>query len=153
MAVTRNQDRARRRHLQACSLASSPELEVWENGKILLEPSDDEDPRMKIPGTPWPLPSYFAPPLGSSDPRPTEQVNPSTAPSPSTKRPGGPLETSSNKEKRTPKHKMEHDLEANLADFGLPSENDDHIRMVVTDEGRVNAIEHPTFGPTGYGRL
>ena len=34
-----------------------------------------------------------------------------------------------------------------------PSENDDHIRMVVTDESRVNAIEHPTLGPTGYERL
>ena len=108
---------------------------------------------MEIPGTPWPLPSYFALPLGSSDPRPTVQVNPSTAPSSSTKRPGDPLDTSSNKEKRPPKDKMGHDSEANLADFGLPSENDDHIRMVVTDEGRVNAIEHPTFGPTGYGRL
>ena len=44
-------------------------------------------------------------------------------------------------------------MDANLADFGVPSGIDDHIRLGVTGNGRGSAIVSPTMGWSSYGRL
>ena len=101
---------------------------------------------MEIPGAPLSLPSYFALPLESLGPRLTVQPDPSMLPSSSTKRPGEPLGTSPDNEKRTSQNQVESESEENLADFGLSSRNDDHIRVDITDEDQANAMGRPTLG-------
>ena len=149
MVVTRNQNRARRRYRQACSLASNPDLVARGDGKLDLEPSDDEDLPMEIPRATLSSPTYFAFPLGSLGPCLTVRIDPSTLPPPRTKRPVKPLDTSPTKEQRTSKNKEASESEENLADSGPPTGNDDHIAFAVTHENRANASGKPTLGMGG----
>ena len=91
----RNHGRPRRRYLRAGSPAPHQGLDVREDGRHMVEPSDDGDAPVDPPGNPRTLPTLCSLPLASRDPRLTIQVD-----APSAKRPGDPSDSGSNKEKR-----------------------------------------------------
>ena len=88
-----------------------------------------------------------------SDARIATQVSPNSLHPSSPKPPGGPLDATSNKGQRFSREPEERDCYVNLADFGIPAHNDDHIRLGATDQDRENAINEPTLGWSSFERL
>ena len=85
--VERNFVRARRRYHRACSVASGPALDVWVDGKALVEPSDDEAIPAEPLESPRTVPPQFGVFLGSLDLRRTAQVEPDETRASGPKRP------------------------------------------------------------------
>ena len=103
--------------------------------------------------TPLPLPSHFDLLRGSQNLRLTVQMNPNTPVSSAPKRLGAPLDTSSNKERRT---FLDHDDtsgDISLADFGVLSWNDKHIRLDVNGADIEHAAQHPALIWPSFERL
>ena len=60
---------------------------------------------------------------------------------------------SGKKEQRTAKDEGKPGVGGGLTDFGISPEGDNQIRLAVTPADRQNAIDLPTQGWSGYGRL
>ena len=118
------------------------EFDVWEEEPIPPEPADGETIPAEAAGSTLDLPAPFHLALRSPDPLSTAQEPSNSMHAPTSKRPGEPLVTSPNKEKRTSEDPEESDLNVDLAYFGIPAGADDHIRLDVTIEVRENAIVH-----------
>ena len=149
--VERDQDRARRRYLRARRMEPDQELDVWVDEPLRPEPSDREAIPAEPVGSSLALPAQFHL-LGSQDPRPTVQCNLNSLCASTSKRPGEPLDASPDKEKRASKDPEDADLDVNVADFGIPSGNDNDIRLNVTGADRGSAVDSPTAGGPSFRR-
>ena len=150
--VACNQDRARRRFPRARGIAPDREFDVCGEEPSVLEPPDADTIRAEPAGSTLDLPAHFHLALGWPDPRFTAQEPWNSINAPTSKRPGEPPDSSSNKEKCASKDPEKTDLAANLADFGIPTRGDDHIRPDVTIEGRGNSIVAPSLGWSSFER-
>ena len=72
---------------------------------------------------------------------------------PTPKRPGAPLDTSSNEGRRASRDPDETSANISLADFGLPASDDKNLRLAVNREDRERAIQYPTLGRPRFARL
>ena len=150
--VARNHDRARRRYLRARRMEPEGEFDVFDEEPI-LEPPDAGTVPAEPAGSTLELPGHLHPALGDPDPRFTVKEPPNSMHAPASKRPGEPLDNSSNKGKRTSMDPEGTDLEVDLADFGIPAGNGNQIRLDAKAAGRGNAIIAPTLGRPSYERV
>ena len=118
-----------------------------------MKPSDDETIPAALAGSAVILPGHFHFDLGQPDPRRTTQGPSNSLHTSTLGRPGGPLDATSNKGRRTFHEPEEMDLDLNLAGFGIPERNDDQIRLDATDQDREDAIDDPTLGWSSFERL
>ena len=166
--LQRNHSRSHRRYLRARSSSSQNGCDVLQDERHLVEPSDDEDIPVTLPGAHLDLPEHFSLPLACLDPRSTVQ---------SVRRPGYPEDMGSYKERRTGKDPEESDLDAGAmvvgtyfaggapgfsvrtsppvdpTIYGLPVLNLGNRRLAVSEEDRKNAIDSPTAGSSSFARL
>ena len=104
----RNPSRSRRRYLRARPSHLVAGNDLWKDGRHRVEIPEDEVIPVARPGAFLDLPDHFSPPLTSMDPRLTVQ---------SVKRPGDPLDTRCNKEKRAEKDTDASDLDMGAMDI------------------------------------
>ena len=97
--VACNQDRARRRYTRARGIAPDRKFDVCGEEPSVLEPPDADTIRAEPAGSPLDLPAHFHLALGWPDPRFTAQELWNSINDPTSKRPGEPPDSSSNKEK------------------------------------------------------
>ena len=114
------------------------------------EPSDDEAARAELEDFTLTLPHPLIAIQGSYNPRYTLQMGSHVSNIPAPKRPGGPLDTSSNKEQRASQDPDEITLDINLADFGLPSWGDKHLQPDANRGGRGHAVQFPILGWSNF---
>ena len=118
--MRRNSNRARRRYLGACGQLEARNGDSLEAGNVPPGPAGDgavpvepKDIRVNLP----PRLNLF---LGSQDPRlAVQMILYPTGGTPS-KRPGRPLDTFLNKERRASRDLDEASVDISLADFGIP---------------------------------
>ena len=123
----RNSVRARRLYLRACGTAMDTGELLVENGSIAPEPSDGgHTPARQDPPliSPRPLDAIHS----GADRRYTVQMEVGIAQAQTPKRPGGPMDTSSDKGARAARDIEEATTRINLKDSGLLSRGDKHIR-------------------------
>ena len=92
-------DRARHQYRRACVMMTDPEMDTWDDGKLLPELSDGESIPMEPVDTQLPLPPHLALALalGNQDPCLGLPMDPNTPVVSAPKRPGAPLDISAKK--------------------------------------------------------
>ena len=120
---------------------------------MLPETSDNEAFSVNPVDSPFALPPHFNFHSGSQDPRLAVQMNSNAPVGSASKRPGAPVDTPPKKEQRASQGPDETSLDISLAEFGIPSWNDEHIRLDVQRADLEHAINFPTMGWSSFESL
>ena len=100
---------------------TDPDVDMLEDGDTLPEPSDDEDVPVEPENLLMTLPPQFSLLFGSQGRRYAVQMDSHALTAPASKRPGAPLDTFSDKERRTSRDPDETSWDINTSGRGRTS--------------------------------